>query len=44
MSANWESQYQLLMQSAATEQFRATFASEGWTAKQPNKVATPPRV
>jgi hypothetical protein len=44
MSAGWESQYQLLMQSAAVEQFRATFASEGWTSKQPNKVATPPRV
>lgn len=44
MSQSWENQYQLLMKSAAVEQFRAKAESEGWTAKQPNPVATPKRV
>lgn len=44
MSQSWESQYQLLMKSAAVEQFRAKFQSEGWTSKQPNPIATPRRM
>jgi hypothetical protein len=43
MSASWETQYQTLLKSAATEQFRAKFQSQGWTAEQPNPVATPQR-
>ena len=42
--ASWESQYQLLMKSAAVEQARAKFESEGWTSNQPAPTATPPRV
>lgn len=41
---SWEAQYQTLMKSAATEQFRAKFQAEGWTAEQPNPIATPSRV
>ena len=44
MSQSWENQYQLLKQSAAVEVFRTKFESEGWTAKQPNPIATPKRV
>lgn len=44
MSQSWENQYQILMKSAAVEQFRAKFQSEGWTSKQPNPIATPKRI
>lgn len=44
MSQSWETQYQTLMKSAAVEQARSKFQSEGWTPKQPSPVASPPRV
>lgn len=44
MSQSWEGQYNKLFQSAATEQARAKFQSEGWTSEQPSPIATPKRV
>lgn len=44
MSQSWELQYQTLMKSAAVEQARAKFESEGWTSESPSPAATPPRV
>lgn len=44
MGQSWESQYNLLMKSAATEQFCAKFQSEGWTSQSPSPIATPKRV
>lgn len=44
MAQSWESQYTTLMRSAAVEQARSKFESEGWTSQQPSPVATPPRV
>ncbi len=41
---SWEVQYQKLFQSAATEQARAKFESQGWTSENPSQIATPPRV
>jgi len=41
---SWENQYQILFKSAAVEQARAKFESEGWTSASPSPVATPPRV
>lgn len=41
---SWEGQYQKLFQSAATEQARAKYQSEGWTSDQPSPIATPKRV
>lgn len=41
---SWENQYKLLFASAATEQARAKFQSEGWTSDQPSPIATPKRV
>ena len=41
---SWENQYQMLFKSAAVEQARAKFESEGWTSEQPSPVATPSRV
>ena len=35
---SWENQYQMLMKSAAVEQFRAKHESQGWTSQQPNPV------
>lgn len=42
-AVTWESHYQALKQSAVEEEFRKKFGSQGWTSKQPNPVATPPR-
>ena len=39
----WEKHYQTLKQSAMEEEFRKKFGSQGWTSKQPNPIATPPR-
>lgn len=39
----WEKHYQTLKMSAEVEEFRKKFGSQGWTSKQPNPVATPPR-
>lgn len=44
MSVSWESQYTTLMKSAATEEARKNFQSEGWTSMSPAPLATPPRV
>ncbi len=41
---SWEVQYNKLFQSAATEQARAKFESQGWTSENPSQIATPPRV
>lgn len=41
---SWEMQYQILFKSAAVEQARAKFHSEGWTSEQPSPIASPPRV
>lgn len=40
----WEKHYQTLKQSAMEEEFRKKFGSQGWTSKNPNPIATPPRV
>lgn len=39
MASSWESQYTNLMKSAAVEQFRAKFASQGWSSQTPSPVA-----
>lgn len=39
----WEGHFQKLKQSAMEEEFRKKFGSQGWTSKQINPVATPPR-
>lgn len=41
---SWEMQFQTLLKSAAVEQARAKFQSEGWTSESPSPVATPRRV
>lgn len=43
MAVSWESQYQTLLNSAATYQARARFAGASWTAKQPEQTALPQR-
>ena len=40
-SQSWENQYQILLKSAAIEQFRAAFESAGWTSNAPAPLATP---
>lgn len=40
MGGSWETQYKLLIQSAATEQARAKWTSQGWTSQQPTPLAT----
>ena len=40
---SWENQYKQLFQSVNVEEFRRKFQSQGWSAKQPNTIATPPR-
>jgi len=44
MAQSWEAQYKSLFASAAVEQARASFQSEGWTSDQPSPIATPKRV
>lgn len=43
MGPTWESHLQTLLKSAATEEARKQFQSEGWSDKQPAPLATPPR-
>lgn len=42
-ATSWEGHYQTLKRSAMEEEFRKKFGSQGWTSKQPNPIATPPR-
>jgi hypothetical protein len=42
-SASWVSHYKGLWDSANTEENRKKYASQGWTAKSPAPLATPPR-
>ncbi len=42
-SVSWETQYQALLRSAQIEEYRKKFGSEGWSSKQPDPIATPPR-
>lgn len=42
-SVNWESHYKTLFASANIEEIRKKFGSEGWSDKQPDPIATPPR-
>ena len=44
MAVSWEAQYTKLFASAAVEQARAKFQSEGWTSDQPSPIASPKRV
>lgn len=44
MAQSWEGQYDKLMQSASTLEFRKMYQSQAWTSNQPNPVATPSRV
>ncbi len=39
----WESHVQTLLSSAKKVEFRKKFGSEGWTSKEPDPMATPPR-
>lgn len=39
----WESHLQMLLKSAATEESRKKFTSQGWSSKEPAPDATPPR-
>ena len=39
----WESHVVPLIQSAKVEEIRKKFGSEGWTSKEPDRIATPPR-
>lgn len=40
---SWSTHYQDLWQSANVEETRKKYASQAWTPKQPNTLATPPR-
>jgi len=42
-AVSWESHFQKLLPSASIEELRKKFTSEGWSSKQPDPVATPPR-
>jgi len=42
-SSSWSKHYQDLWASANTEEMRKRYQSQGWTPKQPNPIATPPR-
>lgn len=41
LAVSWESQYQTGKQSAEVEQMRIRFASQGWGARLPSRIATP---
>lgn len=43
MAASWESQYQLLKESAFTEEFRKKYQSVSWSSMSMSPIATPPR-
>lgn len=40
---SWEAHYQKLASSANVEEFRKKYGSQGWSPKQPDPIATPPR-
>ena len=42
-SMSWNSHYKDLWQSANVEEMRKRYGSQGWTSKQPDQIATPPR-
>lgn len=42
-AVTWESHYKSLFGSAAVEEMRKKHGSEGWSSKQPDPIATPPR-
>ena len=42
-AVNWESHYNALLKSAATEETMKKFTSQGWSSKAPAELATPPR-
>lgn len=42
-AVTWEGHYQSLLTSANVEENRKKFASQGWSPKQPEPLATPPR-
>ena len=42
-AVSWETHLQTLMRSAATEEARKVFTSEGWSSQTPAALATPPR-
>jgi hypothetical protein len=43
MSASWESQYQLLKESAMVEELRKKWQSTAWSSMSPTPLANPPR-
>lgn len=43
IAVSWETQYEALMTSAVTNEYRKKFSSQAWTSQIPNPVATPPR-
>lgn len=43
MAVTWESHFQTLLADAKTEEARKTFEGPGWSSKQPEPTATPPR-
>lgn len=42
-AVSWESHVQVLLDSAKVEEIRKKFGSQGWSSKQPDPIATPPR-
>jgi hypothetical protein len=42
-AVSWEAHLQTLIRSAATEEARKIFTSEGWSSQTPATIATPPR-
>jgi hypothetical protein len=43
IGVSWEMQYQALLKGAQVEETRKKFGAEGWSPKQPDPIATPPR-
>jgi len=42
-SVTWETHLKPLLDSARVEEIRKKFGSQGWTSKEPDQIATPPR-
>lgn len=42
-ATSWEAQYKTALTSAQIEEIRKKHGSEGWSSKQPDPIATPPR-
>lgn len=42
-SSSWSAQYQNLLKSATTEEFRKKFAASAWSSLTPSPIAQPPR-